>query len=115
MTFMLPVGQMAPEVRPGIEMAVRAPAPATPFISFYAPAQIMAMAREAGSAMSGTSRPPYSQQRYFRANGWLELVERRRIPDCGHVAGESCPYGRSCGCFPATKPRAIRRGKRLAR
>ena len=28
MTFVLPVEQMAPEVRPGIEMAVKAPAPA---------------------------------------------------------------------------------------
>ena len=62
MTFVLPVEQMAPEVRPGIEMAVKgARASGTPFISFYAPAQIMAMAREAGSAMSGTSRPPCSR------------------------------------------------------
>ena len=92
MTFVLPVEQMAPEVRPGIEMAVKgARASGTPFISFYAPAQIMAMAREAGSAMSGTSRPPCSRSGTSRANGRLELVERRRISDCGHVAGEYCP------------------------
>ena len=115
MTFVLPVEQMAPEVRPGIEMAVKgARASGTPFISFYAPAQIMAMAREAGSAMSGTSRPPCSRSGTSRANGRLELVERRRISDCGHVAGEYCPTA-DPALIPGHKPRATRRGKRPAR
>ncbi|MBS0525284.1 MAG: SAM-dependent methyltransferase, partial [Proteobacteria bacterium] len=38
-----------PAVRPGMEMAAKgARASGTPFISFFLPAEIMAMAREAG-------------------------------------------------------------------
>ncbi|MBR8657233.1 class I SAM-dependent methyltransferase [Achromobacter sp. Marseille-Q0513] len=66
MTFMLPVEQMAPEVRPGIEMAIKgARASGTPFISFYAPAQIMAMAREAGFRHVRHVAPSVLAQRYF--------------------------------------------------
>ena len=66
MTFVLPVEQMAPEVRPGIEMAVKgARASGTPFISFYAPAQIMAMAREAGFRDVRHVAPAVLAQRYF--------------------------------------------------
>jgi methyltransferase (TIGR00027 family) len=49
MTFMLPLELADPEVRPGIERAAKgAQASGTPFISFFTPTQILALAREAG-------------------------------------------------------------------
>jgi methyltransferase (TIGR00027 family) len=49
MSFMLPIEMTAPEVRPGIERAAAgARASGTPFISFFTPTQMLAMAREAG-------------------------------------------------------------------
>ena len=91
MTFVLPVEQMAPEVRPGIEMAVRAPAPAGRRSS-------ASMRRPRSWRWRGRRVPRCPARRArraraaaSRANGRLELVERRRISDCGHVAGEYCP------------------------
>jgi methyltransferase (TIGR00027 family) len=49
MTFLLPIELAEPEVRPGLEMAVRgARASGTPFVSFFTPAEMLALAREAG-------------------------------------------------------------------
>ncbi|OOG58123.1 class I SAM-dependent methyltransferase [Polaromonas sp. C04] len=49
MTFLLPLALMAPEVRPGFQMAEKgARASGTPFISFFTPAEMLALAREAG-------------------------------------------------------------------
>ena len=49
MSFMLPVEMADPEVRPGIERAMAgARANGTPFISFFKPAEMLALAREAG-------------------------------------------------------------------
>jgi hypothetical protein len=49
MSFMLPVDLVEPEERPGIESAARgARAAGTPFISFFSPPEILALAREAG-------------------------------------------------------------------
>jgi methyltransferase (TIGR00027 family) len=49
MSFLLPIELADPEVRPGIERAVEgARASGTPFISFFTPAQMLALAREAG-------------------------------------------------------------------
>jgi methyltransferase (TIGR00027 family) len=49
MSFLLPLEMSEPAVRPGMEMAAKgARASGTPFISFFRPAEIMAMAREAG-------------------------------------------------------------------
>jgi methyltransferase (TIGR00027 family) len=49
MTFLLPIELAEPEVRPGLEMAVRgARASGTPFISFFTPAEMLALARDAG-------------------------------------------------------------------
>jgi len=49
MSFMLPLELVAPEERPGIEAAARgASARGTPFLSFFAPAELLALAREAG-------------------------------------------------------------------
>lgn len=49
MTFLLPIGLADAEIRPGLERAAKgAEASGTPFVSFFAPAEILALAREAG-------------------------------------------------------------------
>lgn len=49
MSFMLPIELADPAVRPGIEAAARgARAAGTPFISFFTPAEMLALARAAG-------------------------------------------------------------------
>ena len=49
MSFMLPIELSDPEVRPGIERAAEgARASGTPFISFFMPAEMLALARGAG-------------------------------------------------------------------
>jgi methyltransferase (TIGR00027 family) len=49
MTFLFPLELADPEVRPGLEMAEKgARASGTPFVSFFTPPEILALAREAG-------------------------------------------------------------------
>ncbi len=49
MTFLLPLELASPEVRPGLERATQgARASGTPFLSFFTPAEILKLAREAG-------------------------------------------------------------------
>jgi methyltransferase (TIGR00027 family) len=49
MTFLLPLEMADPEVRPGLEMAQRgARASGTPFLSFFTPLEILALAHGAG-------------------------------------------------------------------
>src|SRR5258708_31189595 len=49
MTFLLPLELMAPEVRPGFQMAEKgARASGTPFISFFTPTEMLTLAPEAG-------------------------------------------------------------------
>ncbi|MEZ0603806.1 class I SAM-dependent methyltransferase [Paraburkholderia sp. IW21] len=49
MTFLLPLELADPEVRPGLEMAEKgARASGTPFLSFFTPPEIVALAHEAG-------------------------------------------------------------------
>jgi methyltransferase (TIGR00027 family) len=49
MTFLLPIELADPVVRPGLDRAEKgAQASGTPFISFFTPAQMLALAREAG-------------------------------------------------------------------
>lgn len=49
MSFMLPIEMADPDVRPGIERAAAgARANGTPFLSFFTPPEMLAMAREAG-------------------------------------------------------------------
>jgi methyltransferase (TIGR00027 family) len=49
MSFLLPLERAEPAVRPGMEMAEKgARASGTPFISFFMPEEILALAREAG-------------------------------------------------------------------
>jgi methyltransferase (TIGR00027 family) len=49
MSFMLPIELLDPEIRPGVERAAEgARASGTPFISFFTPAEMLTLAREAG-------------------------------------------------------------------
>jgi O-methyltransferase involved in polyketide biosynthesis len=49
MSFLLPTELADPEVRPGLEAAVKgAGASGTPFISFFTPPEMMALARDTG-------------------------------------------------------------------
>jgi methyltransferase (TIGR00027 family) len=49
MSFMLPIELLDPDVRPGVERAAAgARASGTPFISFFTPAEMLQMARDAG-------------------------------------------------------------------
>ena len=49
MTFLMPLELADPEVRPGLELAAKgARASGTPFISFFTPAEMLSLAREAG-------------------------------------------------------------------
>jgi methyltransferase (TIGR00027 family) len=49
MTFIVPLEMASPEVRPGMEMSIKgARDSGTPFLSFYAPDEMLAAAREAG-------------------------------------------------------------------
>jgi methyltransferase (TIGR00027 family) len=49
MTFLLPIELADPEVRPGLELAVKgARASGTPFISFFTPAEMLTLARDNG-------------------------------------------------------------------
>lgn len=49
MTFLLPLELADPEVRPGLEMAEKgARASGTPFLSFFTPPEILALAHESG-------------------------------------------------------------------
>ncbi|MGH8782017.1 class I SAM-dependent methyltransferase [Paraburkholderia sp.] len=66
MTFLLPLELADPEVRPGLEMAEKgARASGTPFLSFFTPPDILALAREAGFAEVRHVSAADLTQRYF--------------------------------------------------
>jgi methyltransferase (TIGR00027 family) len=66
MSFLLPMELADPDERPGREMAERgARASGTPFISFFAPDEIVAMAREAGFATARCVPASELADRYF--------------------------------------------------
>ncbi|WP_233806147.1 class I SAM-dependent methyltransferase [Paraburkholderia sp. HP33-1] len=66
MTFLLPLEMADPDVRPGLEMAEKgARASGTPFISFFTPQQMIAMAREAGFDEARHVSAADLTQRYF--------------------------------------------------
>jgi methyltransferase (TIGR00027 family) len=66
MTFLLPLEMADPEVRPGLEMAEKgARASGTPFISFFTPQQIVALAHETGFSQVQHISAAYLTQRYF--------------------------------------------------
>lgn len=66
MTFLFPLEMADPEVRPGLQMAEKgARASGTPFLSFFTPAEIIALAREAGFADARHVSAADLTQRYF--------------------------------------------------
>jgi methyltransferase (TIGR00027 family) len=66
MSFLLPVELLDPEVRPGVERAVEgARASGTPFLSFFTPAGILALARDAGFKEARHVSSAMLAQRYF--------------------------------------------------
>lgn len=72
MSFMLPIELADPDVRPGIEAAARgARASGTPFISFFTPEEMLALAREAGFRDVKHVSAAALAERYFasRADG----------------------------------------------
>jgi methyltransferase (TIGR00027 family) len=67
MSFLLPLEMSEPAVRPGMEMAAKgARASGTPFISFFLPAEILAMAREAGFRDARHVSAANLADRYFK-------------------------------------------------
>lgn len=72
MTFLLPLEMAAAEVRPGLEMAEKgARASGTPFLSFFTPPEMLALARENGFGDARHISATELTQRYFsdRADG----------------------------------------------
>jgi len=66
MSFMLPIELVDPEVRPGVERAAAgARASGTPFISFFTPDEILALARDAGFKEVRHVSAEMLAQRYF--------------------------------------------------
>jgi methyltransferase (TIGR00027 family) len=66
MSFLLPLDHMDPAVRPGFEMAEKgARASGTPFLSFFTPEEIMALARNAGMKEVQHISSATLAQRYF--------------------------------------------------
>jgi hypothetical protein len=72
MTFLLPLELADPEARPGLQLAEKgARASGTPFISFFTPSAMLALAREAGFREAEHIPSASLAQRYFagRADG----------------------------------------------
>lgn len=66
MTFLLPLELADPEERPGLEMAEKgARASGTPFISFFTPSEILALARETGFGAARHVSAADLTRRYF--------------------------------------------------
>jgi methyltransferase (TIGR00027 family) len=65
-TFIVPLELTDPQVRPGLELAVKgARASGTPFISFFTPTEMLALAREAGFREVRHVSAATLAQRYF--------------------------------------------------
>ncbi|WP_027777238.1 class I SAM-dependent methyltransferase [Paraburkholderia caledonica] len=65
-TFLLPLDMADPEVRPGLQMAEKgARESGTPFLSFFTPAEMLALAHEAGFAQAQHVSAADLTQRYF--------------------------------------------------
>jgi len=66
MTFLLPLDLAGPEVRPGLRRAAEgARASGTPFISFYTPAEMLTLARDAGFSEAEHVSADELTRRYF--------------------------------------------------
>jgi methyltransferase (TIGR00027 family) len=67
MTFLLPLELMAPDVRVGFELAEKgARASGTPFVSYFAPSEMLSLAREAGLSDARHVSAADLNSRYFK-------------------------------------------------
>jgi methyltransferase (TIGR00027 family) len=67
MTFLLPLALMEPDVRPGFQLAAKgAQAGGTPFLSFFAPSELLALARAAGLSDPRHVSAAHLNERYFK-------------------------------------------------
>ena len=99
--FLLPLELADPDVRPGLEMAEKgARASGTPFISFFTPAQILALAHDAGFKDARHVSAEDLTQRYFAnrtdglrpPNNAEELLNRQHIGlPCRRSISPLCP------------------------
>ena len=81
MTFLLPLELADPEVRPGLQLAEKgARASGTPFISFFTPTEMLALAREAGFREVQHVSAATLAQRYFagRTDGLRRRIRNGR-------------------------------------
>jgi methyltransferase (TIGR00027 family) len=77
MSFMLPIELAEPEMRPGIERAMDgARASGTPFLSFFTPEEMLALAREAGFRYVEHVSAADLTRRYF-----AERTDGLRVPN----------------------------------
>jgi O-methyltransferase involved in polyketide biosynthesis len=66
MTFLIPIAMLPPAVQPFLEMSARgAAASGTPFLSFYAPDDLIAVARQVGFKDARTVSGDMLNERYF--------------------------------------------------
>lgn len=66
MSFMVPIDQVDPEIRPGVERAAQgARANGTPWLSFFTPAEMLALAREVGFGSVQHVSSGMLAERYF--------------------------------------------------
>ncbi|ACL66085.1 methyltransferase [Anaeromyxobacter dehalogenans 2CP-1] len=66
MSFMLPIERVEPAIRPGVEAAARgARASGTPWLSFFEPGEMLALARDAGFAAARHVSADALSARYF--------------------------------------------------
>jgi methyltransferase (TIGR00027 family) len=67
MTFLLPLDLMEPDDRPGFQLAAKgAKASGTPFVSFFSPSEMLALARESGFKAARHVSPADLTERYFK-------------------------------------------------
>ena len=94
MTFLLPLELADPEVRPGLQIAEKgARASGTPFISFFTPTEMLALAREAGFREVQHVSAATLTQRYFAAG---PTASARRIIQRSSWSRASSSLGPCC-------------------
>jgi methyltransferase (TIGR00027 family) len=90
MSFMLPIEQLDAETRPGVERAMAgARESGTPFLSFFTPEQMLALARDAGLEQVRHVSAAMLAERYFagRADGLCPPRNSEELLVAAHPGG----------------------------